>query len=65
MRHSLKKLWRAYKGEHPEAELERHNRTINELDKHKEIRYPDPDVHSIGYHWNGRMSRGKRRGLVG
>jgi hypothetical protein len=53
--HSLKKLWRAYKNDHPEAELERHNKTINRLDKHEDIRYPNPNPHSIGLSlgWSG------------
>jgi hypothetical protein len=64
MRHSLKKLWRAYKAEHPEAELERHNRTINRLDKHEEIRYPNPDLHSIGVslEWSGEPGEVKTFG---
>ena len=55
MGHSLKKLWRAYKNDHPEAELECHNKTINRLDKHEEIRYPNPGLHSIGLslEWSG------------
>jgi hypothetical protein len=54
MGHSLKKLWRAYK-DHPEAELERHNKTINRLDKHEDIRYPNPNLHSMGLSlgWSG------------
>src|ERR1700676_4356954 len=52
---NLKKLWRAYKNDHPEAELERHNKTINRLDKHEEIRYPNPSLGSIGLslEWSG------------
>ena len=55
MGHSLKKLWRAYKNDHPEAELERHNKTINRLDKHEEIRYPNSSLGSIGLslEWSG------------
>jgi hypothetical protein len=48
MRHSLKKLWRAYKNEHPEAQLERHNKTIKKLDRLEEIRYPNSRPGSIG-----------------
>ena len=55
MRHSLKKLWRTYKAAHPAADLGRHDKTINRLDKHEEIRYPNPAPHSIGVsmEWSG------------
>ncbi len=55
MGHSLKKLWRAYKDDHAEADLERHNKTINRLDKYEDIRYPNPDLGSIGVsmEWSG------------
>jgi HEPN domain len=46
--HSLRKLWRMYKAYYPKADLERHNRTINRLDKYEEIRYPNPALGSIG-----------------
>jgi hypothetical protein len=48
MGHSLKRLWRAYKSNHPNAALARHDRTINRLDKHEDIRYPNPALGSIG-----------------
>jgi HEPN domain-containing protein len=48
MGHRLRKLWRAYKDQHTEAGLERHNKTIKGLDKFEDIRYPNPDLHSIG-----------------
>jgi hypothetical protein len=53
--HNLKKLWRAYKAEYADFDLERHDKTINKLDKHEEIRYPDPSLHSIGVsiQWSG------------
>jgi HEPN domain-containing protein len=55
MRHNLKRLWRAYKRNHPAAALSRHDRTINRLDKHEDIRYPDPSLGSIGVsiEWSG------------
>jgi hypothetical protein len=55
MGHDLKKLWRAYKDDHAEADLERRNKTINRLDKHEDIRYPNPALHSIGVsmEWSG------------
>jgi hypothetical protein len=64
MRHNLKKLWRAYKNDHPEARLERHNKTINRLDKHEEIRYPNPSLHSIGLslQWSGEPAEVKTSG---
>jgi hypothetical protein len=64
MGHSLKKLWRAYENDHPEAELERHNKTINRLDKHEDIRYPNPNVHSMGLSlgWSGEPAEVKTSG---
>ena len=55
MGHNLKRLWRAYKRKHPTAALSRHDRTINRLDKHEDIRYPDPTLGSIGVsmEWSG------------
>ena len=55
MRHNLKKLWRAYKADHSGAGLERHDKTINRLDKYEDIRYPNPTLHSIGVSlaWSG------------
>jgi hypothetical protein len=52
---SLRKLWRAYRDHHTESDLERHNKTINRLDKYEDIRYPNPDLHSIGLSmgWSG------------
>jgi hypothetical protein len=41
MKHNLKRLWRAY------AALSRHDRTINSLNRHEEIRYPDPALGSM------------------
>jgi hypothetical protein len=59
MGHNLKKLWRAYKGNHPNAALSRHDRTINRLDKHEDIRYPDPALGSIGVsmEWSGEPGK--------
>jgi hypothetical protein len=53
--HNLKRLWRSYKRNHPNAALSRHDRTINRLDKHEDIRYPDPALGSIGVsmEWSG------------
>ena len=64
MRHNLKKLWRAYKSDHPEAQLERHNKTINRLDRHEEIRYPNPGLGSIGLslQWSGEPAEVKTSG---
>jgi hypothetical protein len=55
MRHNLKRLWRAYKRNYPAADLSRHDRTINRLDKYEDIRYPDPSLGSIGVNiaWSG------------
>lgn len=55
MRHNLKRLWRAYKRNHPAGDLSLHDRTINRLDKHEEIRYPDPSLGAIGVNiaWSG------------
>jgi hypothetical protein len=66
MGHSLKKLWRSYKQDHPDAELEHHDKTINRLDRHEEIRYPDPGLGSIGLslQWSGEPPEVKTvRGL--
>jgi hypothetical protein len=59
MGHSLKKLWRAYKREYPDAGLERHDGTINRLDKHEEIRYPNSGPGSIGVsvQWSGEPAK--------
>ena len=64
MRHNLKKLWRAYKSDHPEAPLERHNKTINRLNRHEEIRYPNPGLGSIGLslQWSGEPAEVKTSG---
>ena len=64
MRHNLTKLWRAYKNDHPEAELERHSKTIKRLDKHEEIRYPNTGMHSIGLslQWSGEPAEAKTFG---
>jgi hypothetical protein len=64
MRHSLKKLWRAYRDDHAEADLERHNKTINRLDKHEDIRYPNPALGSIGVslEWSGKPGEVKTFG---
>jgi hypothetical protein len=55
MGHNIKRLWRAYKRNHPNAALLRHDRTIKRLDKHEDIRYPDPALGSIGVsmEWSG------------
>jgi hypothetical protein len=55
MRHNLKGLWRAYKRNHPTVALSRHDKTIKRLDKHEDIRYPDPSLGSIGVsvEWSG------------
>jgi len=55
MRHNLKRLWRAYKRDHPNAPLSRHDRTINKLDKFEDIRYPNPDLGPTGVNiqWSG------------
>jgi hypothetical protein len=56
MRHNLKRLWRAYKRGHPNAALSRHDTTINRLDKHEDIRYPNPALGPTGVSmaWSGR-----------
>lgn len=53
--HSLKKLWREYKAEYFQANLHRHDKSINQLDKFEEIRYPNPAHGSIGIsmQWSG------------
>jgi HEPN domain-containing protein len=64
MGHKLKKLWRTYKRNHPDADLSRHNRTINRLDKYEEIRYPDPALGAIGVSlaWSGEPGEVKTYG---
>jgi len=64
MVHRLKKLWRAYKADHPKADLERHNKTINRLDKFEDIRYPNPALHSVGVsvQWSGDPAEMKTYG---
>jgi len=64
MGHSLKKLWRTYKADHPDVDLERHNKTINRLDKYEDIRYPNPALHSIGVslQWSGEPAEVKTYG---
>jgi hypothetical protein len=54
MRHDLKKLWKAFKADFPNPELDQHNRTVSTLNKFEEIRYPG-FKHSIGMtaSWSG------------
>jgi hypothetical protein len=55
--HNLKRLWRAYKRNHPKvSSLSRHDKTINRLDKHEDIRYPNPALGSTGVsmEWSGK-----------
>ena len=61
MRHNLKRLWRAYKRDHPNAALSRHDTTINKLDKHEDIRYPNPALGSTGVSmkWSGEPGWGE------
>jgi hypothetical protein len=47
MRHSLKKLWRAFKEDYDDPDLKRHDKTVSSLDKFEAIRYPDLK-HTIG-----------------
>lgn len=56
MSHNLRRLWRAYKRNHPRAALSHHDRTINRLDKHEDIRYPNPALGSTGVslEWSGK-----------
>ena len=56
MGHSLKKLWRAYKAGHSSADLERHTKTINRLDKYEDIRYPNH-----GFYWRVHGMVGRTR----
>jgi len=55
MRHNLKRLWRAYKRDHANAPLSRHDRTINRLDKLEDIRYPNAALAStrVSMQWSG------------
>jgi hypothetical protein len=66
MRHNLKRLWRAYKRDHPNAALARHDTTINRLDKHEDIRYPNPALGSIGVsmEWSGEPGSVKTYGRM-
>lgn len=59
MQHNLKRAWRAYKSEHELASLARHDATISSLNKMEDIRYPDPDLGSIGIslEWFGPVGR--------
>lgn len=53
--HRLTRLWRMYKSEYPDGALRRHDKTIKTLDRFEEIRYPNPDLASIGMSigWSG------------
>jgi hypothetical protein len=64
MGHNLKKLWRAYKRNHPNAALSCHDRTVNRLDKHEDLRYPDPVLGAIGVslEWSGEPGEMKTYG---
>ena len=66
MRHSLRRLWRAYKRNHPNAPLSRHDSTINRLDKHEDIRYPNPALGSTGVsmEWSGKAGSVKSYGRM-
>jgi hypothetical protein len=59
MGYDLKSLWRAFKAEYGGSELERHNGTVNRLNKHEYIRYPNPALGSIGVglQWSGDPPR--------
>ena len=46
--HRLTRLWRMYKSEYPDVGLRLHDKAIKALDKFEEIRYPNPDLASIG-----------------
>jgi hypothetical protein len=50
MGHDLKKLWRAYKADFPGPTPKRHDKTISDLNKFEDIRYPDANQHAMG--WN-------------
>jgi hypothetical protein len=41
MKHKLKVLWREYKLDFPNPTLKRHDKTISQLHKFEDIRYPD------------------------
>jgi hypothetical protein len=62
--HNLKRLWRAYKRNHPNAALSHHDRMINRLDKNEDIRYPNPALGSIGVsiEWSGEPGWAKAYG---
>ena len=66
MGHDLKSLWRAYKAIHGDGELERHNGTINTLNKHEDIRYPNSRLGSIGVglQWSGNPPEVKTFGAL-
>jgi len=54
--HSLEKLWQIYKADYSAANLQRHDKTIDRLDGHEDIRYPRPDLHSsigVSVQWSG------------
>jgi hypothetical protein len=56
MGHKLKVLWRAFKADFPNPTLKRHDKTISDLDKFEDIRYPNPiKVPSMGVsaQWSG------------
>jgi hypothetical protein len=51
--HDLKKLWRAFKVDFPDAALERHDKTISALKKFEEIRYPGDSGMGMTADWFG------------
>jgi len=52
--HNLKALWRAFKQDFPNSDLDKHTKTISTLNKAEEIRYPGTEG-SIAIHleWSG------------
>jgi hypothetical protein len=62
MGHDLKKLWRNFKADFPDPNmnLRRHDKTISTLNKFEEIRYPgNPAIHAMGLtaDWFGPAGR--------
>jgi hypothetical protein len=55
MRHDLRRLWRAYKDDFHDPTLKRHDKTISDLNKFEDIRYPDANQRVMG--WTAAWSR--------
>jgi hypothetical protein len=61
MEHDLKKLWRAFKTDFPDADLKRHDGTISRVNKFEGLRYPEEIIEHgmlVSVQWSGPVAKG-------